>query len=97
MTSPPHPSVYFQRHLMASAALLVLAASSQPRVLADPSPAAYLSAFGADGLEFTLTYWVTDPENGALGLRSAINKAILASLREHGIEIPYPQRVVHNR
>ena len=78
-------------------ALLVHAASVQPRVLAEPSPAAYLSAFGADGLEFTLTYWVTDPENGALSLRSAINKAILASLREHGIEIPYPQRVVHNR
>lgn len=77
--------------------LLVLAAATQPRVLADPPPAAHLSAFGADGLEFTLGYWVTDPENGALNLRSAINKAILASLRAHGIEIPYPQRVVHNR
>ena len=54
-------------------------------------------SFGADGLEFTLGYWVTDPENGAMNLRSAINKSILASLREHGIEIPYPQRVVHNR
>ena len=73
------------------------AAATQTRVLVDPPPAAHLSAFGADGLEFTLGYWVTDPENGAMNLRSAINKAILASLREHGIEIPYPQRVVHNR
>ena len=79
------------------AALLVQAATVQTRVLVDPPPAAFLSAFGVDGLEFTLGYWVTDPENGALNLRSAINKAILASLREHGIEIPYPQRVVHNR
>ena len=77
--------------------LLVQAAVAQTRVLVDPPPAAHLSAFGADGLEFTLGYWVTDPENGALNLRSAINKAILASLRQHGIEIPYPQRVVHNR
>lgn len=77
--------------------LLVQAAAAQTRVLVDPPPAAHLSAFGADGLEFTLGYWVTDPENGAMNLRSAINKAILASLREHGIEIPYPQRVVHNR
>jgi small-conductance mechanosensitive channel len=78
-------------------ALLVQAATGQTRVLVDPPPAAHLSAFGADGLEFTLGYWVTDPENGAMNLRSDINKAILASLREHGIEIPYPQRVVHNR
>ena len=77
--------------------LLVAAASAQSRVLTEPAPAAHLSAFGADGLEFTLGYWVTDPENGQLNLRSAINKAILAALRENQIEIPYPQRVVHNR
>ena len=77
--------------------LLVAAASEQSRVLSEPAPAAHLSAFGADGLEFTLGYWVTDPENGQLNLRSAINKAILAALRANHIEIPYPQRVIHNR
>jgi len=56
-----------------------------------------LSAFGADGLEFTVGYWLSDPENGLLNLRSQINLAILASLRQHGIDIPYPQRVVHLR
>ncbi len=77
--------------------LLVHAAVAQARVLTEPAPAAHLSAFGADGLEFTLLYWVTDPQNGAMNLRSSINKAILASLRQHGIDIPYPQRVVHMR
>ena len=90
-------SVSYDSDVEQVSALLVQAAAAQSRVLADPPPAAHLSAFGADGLEFTLGYWVTDPENGALNLRSSINKAILASLREHGIEIPYPQRVVHNR
>jgi len=75
--------------------LLSTAARSQPRVLADPAPSVALSAFGADGLEFTLGYWIADPENGQLNLRSLINRAILQSLRAHGIEIPYPQRVVH--
>ena len=42
----------------------------QPRVLQDPAPNAALSAFGADGLEFTLGYWIADPENGQLNLRS---------------------------
>lgn len=77
--------------------LLVEAALSQERVLSDPAPAAHLSAFGADGLEFTLAYWVTDIERGQLNLRSGINLAALAALRQHHIEIPFPQRVVHQR
>jgi small-conductance mechanosensitive channel len=77
------------------AALLVEAATAQPRVLTDPPPTAALSAFGADGIEFTLSYWIADPEVGTLGLKSDINRAILASFRRQGIEIPYPQRVLH--
>lgn len=76
-------------------ALLTQACARQPRVLADPGPAAALSAFGADGLEFTVTYWIADPENGQLNLKSDINRAILEALRERGIDIPFPQRVVH--
>ena len=75
--------------------LLANAALAQERVIKDPAPNAALSAFGADGLEFTLGYWIADPENGQLNLRSEINMASLRSLREHGIEIPYPQRIVH--
>ena len=75
--------------------LLGEAARISPRVLADPPPSVSLSAFGADGLEFTVGFWITDPENGLLGLRSEINLAILTALREHGIDIPFPQRVLH--
>jgi len=75
--------------------LLGEAALVNPRVLREPGPAVALSAFGADGLEFTVGFWITDPENGVLGLRSDINLAILAALRAHKIDIPYPQRVVH--
>ncbi len=75
--------------------LLVQAALAQNRVLRDPAPSAVLSAFGADGLEFTLGFWIGDPENGQAVLRSDINVAILQALRQQGIDIPYPQRVVH--
>jgi small-conductance mechanosensitive channel len=75
--------------------LLEQAAGDQERVLKEPGPSVALSAFGPDGLEFTLGYWIADPENGQLNLRSLINRAILSSLRAHGIEIPYPQRVLH--
>ncbi len=75
--------------------LLSEAALGQERVLKDPGPSVNLTNFGADGLEFTLNYWMTDPENGQQNLRSGVNLAALASLRAHGIEIPFPQRVVH--
>ncbi|MGI9133203.1 MAG: mechanosensitive ion channel family protein [Rhodoferax sp.] len=76
--------------------VLTEAAQSQPRVVAQPATTAYLSAFGSDGLEFTVGYWVRDIENGQLNLRSEVNLAILATLRAHHIEIPFPQRVVRS-
>ena len=77
--------------------LLGEAASKQTRVLKDPDPvpSVNLTNFGVDGLEFTVNFWVIDPENGQQNIRSLVNMAILKSLREHGIQIPYPQRVVH--
>ena len=77
--------------------LLADAATAQERALKDPGPSVNLTNFGPDGLEFTLNYWMTDPENGQQNLRSLVNLSILAALRQHGIDIPYPQRVVHSR
>ncbi len=77
--------------------LLLQAASTQARVFADPPPAVVLLAFGVDGLEFRLGYWIGDPENGSDNLRSLINLEILRLLRAYAIEIPFPQRVVHQR
>jgi small-conductance mechanosensitive channel len=77
--------------------LLLKAAQDQPRVLQDPAPVINLSNFGADGLEFTIGYWISDPEVGQGALKSDINLAVLAALRANGIDIPYPQRVLHQR
>ena len=75
--------------------LLTDAALQEPRVLREPGPSVSLNAFGANGLEFALGYWIEDPENGQGNLRSAINLRILQALRAHHIDVPYPQRVVH--
>jgi small-conductance mechanosensitive channel len=74
--------------------LLVDAALATARVLKDPEPAAHMVKFGADGLEFSLFFWIQDPANGQLNVKSDVNLRILQSLREAGIEIPFPQRVV---
>jgi small-conductance mechanosensitive channel len=78
-------------------AILCKAAAAHPRVLADPEPVAHLSQFAADGLEFTLLFWITDPDNGLLSVKSPIHVDILHALRAAKIDIPYPQRVVHMR
>jgi small-conductance mechanosensitive channel len=75
-------------------ALLQQACQAQPRVLVDPPPSVALSAFGTDGLEFTVSYWFDDPANGQLKLKSDINRAILQALRTHGIAIAFAQRVL---
>ncbi len=74
--------------------ILVDAAVAQPRVMSEPAPVAYLTSFMPDGLEFTLNFWVADPDKGKDNVRSPINIAILEGLRAAGVDIPYPQRVV---
>ena len=74
---------------------LVQATRSVPRVLSDPGPGVQLSAFAADGLELTVLFWISDPENGQGSAKSAVNLALLAAITAAGVEIPYPQRVLH--
>lgn len=73
---------------------IAAAAGAVPRVLADPAPTVQLSAFAADGLELTIPFWISDPENGQGNVRSAVNLAVLATLNARGVEIPFPQRVM---
>lgn len=75
--------------------VLTEAALAQPRVLRAPEPAAYLVNFAPDGLEFSLNFSIADPANGQVNIRSAVNIAVLEGLRQQGISVPFPQRVVH--
>ena len=71
------------------------AVAAVPRVLADPAPSCQLAEFAADGMNLTINFWIADPENGQGNVRSAVNLALLRLLNERGIEIPFPQRVMH--
>ncbi len=65
------------------------------RVLSKPAPTAHLANFVADGLEFTLCFAINDADNGQLNIRGDVNAAILQALRAAGVQVAYPQRVVH--
>ncbi len=74
--------------------ILVGAAASSARVLKDPAPVAHLSQFAADGLEFSLSFWISDPENGQLNVKSDVHISMLKLLRAARIEIAYPHRTI---
>jgi small-conductance mechanosensitive channel len=68
-----------------------------PRVLSDPAPAVQLTEFAADGMNLTILFWIGDAENGQGNVRSNVNLVVLDLLNAEGIEIPFPQRVMHAR
>ncbi len=74
---------------------LVAAVAAVPRVLADPAPSVHLARFAADGMDLDVNFWILDAQNGQGNVKSDVNLVVLDVLDEDGIEIPFPQRVVH--
>jgi small-conductance mechanosensitive channel len=68
-----------------------------PRVLAEPAPLCNLAEFAADGINLSIAFWVADLENGQSNVRSDVNFAVLDLLIADGVEIPFPQRMLHRR
>ncbi len=74
--------------------IMLKAAKSEKRVLKDPEPNVYLTGFGDNGIDILLSFYILDPEEGSLLLKSDINKKIWKQFQAKGIEIPYPYRTV---
>lgn len=70
-------------------------AQRQDRVLPDPAPKAFVVGLEASGIALELGFWVDDPEKGIKALRSALYASIWREFKQLGVEIPYPQQVVH--
>lgn len=85
-------SVAYDSDLDRALAILTEAARAQPRVLADPEPSSFVTGLGADGIDLEVGFWIRDPEEGTLAVRSAIARTLLRRFREESIEIPFPQR-----
>ncbi len=79
--------------------LLEEVAEAHPRVIKDgssPGPRVLFRAFGDSALEFELRVHIYNVDE-RLRVISDLNFAIDAAFREHGIEIPFPQRDLHVR
>jgi small-conductance mechanosensitive channel len=90
--------VSYDTDLEQAEALLLEAAHDQKRVIFDDPenlPRVYLKEFADNGVLLELAVWIRDPTEGQNNLRSDINWAIWRRFKAAGIEIPFPQRVVH--
>ena len=75
--------------------LMLEAAADTKRVLKDPQPSFRLMGFGDNAINLELRTWINDPQHGVHSVKSDIFWGIWQRFRDHGIEIPYPQRDVH--
>jgi small-conductance mechanosensitive channel len=67
--------------------LLLEAAKTTARVLADPAPGVGLIRFAPEGYELELGFWINDPENGLGGVASEVNKKIYALVQSGQIRL----------
>jgi len=75
--------------------LILEAAKEHPRCIDDPPPACYLRNFGDSSVDFMLLFWVGDVTEGRWLPQSEVMFSIWHKFKEHGIEIPFPQRDLH--
>lgn len=89
--------VSYQADIELAEKLMLEAARSCRRVLKAPPPVVWMKAFGDNAVQFAIQCWIHDPEEGVGNVQSAVLKQVWALFREHGIELPYPQRDLHLR
>ncbi|MBO9465718.1 mechanosensitive ion channel [Tropicibacter sp. R15_0] len=74
------------------------AVAKHPAVLSDPFPPdCEFRAFGESGVEFAVEFWVNGIDDGRYKYSSDVGFLIWNALKDNGIEIPYPHRVVEIR
>jgi small-conductance mechanosensitive channel len=75
--------------------LIVETAMTNPRILNEPEPAVWITAFGERAVEHELRYWISDPEAGLGNIQGEVFLGIWDRFKEVGIRIPYPRQDVH--
>ena len=78
-------------------AILTEVAAEHPGVLTKPEPEVIFEEFGESSLNFVLRVWSREYITRPLSLRSELNISMMKKFKEHGIEVPYPQRDIHIR
>ncbi len=88
-------SVSYDTDINKIPAIVEAAVATHAAVLDDPFPPdCELRGFGDSGIDFAVEFWVNGIDDGANKYTSDVLFLIWNALKDNGIEIPYPQRVV---
>ena len=74
--------------------LMIETATGNPRILNEPEPAVWITAFGERAVEHELRFWISDPESGLGNIQGEVFLGIWDRFKEAGISIPYPRQDV---
>ncbi|MEO0456655.1 MAG: mechanosensitive ion channel domain-containing protein [Cyanobacteria bacterium P01_A01_bin.114] len=77
-------------------AVAIEAAQAHPEVLQYPRPRLRFLGFGESALDFDLLVWIREPRH-QFDIKSDLYYLLEANLRQHQIEIPFPQRDLNLR
>ena len=73
----------------ALAVMLEEVSRDRPRIVKGRKPWAYVDSFGDSGINLKAAFWLADPVNGSVGIKTTITLDIVRRFREEGIRIPY--------
>jgi small-conductance mechanosensitive channel len=71
-------------------------AAAAPRALKSKPPGCILTEFTDNGMRFSLTFWIADPD-GMDGVRSDVMLALWDAFKREDIHVPYPVREIRVR
>jgi len=77
--------------------VLLEVAGSNKWVEPKPAPAVWFVGFGDSSIDFELLVWINVRRVAKEDVASQLYFSAFAALKEHGIEIPFPQRDIHVR
>jgi len=72
--------------------LIIDSARETPRVLKHPEPVCRLMSFGDSLVNLEMRFWIDDPANGVINVRSQVLLAIWQKFRAEGIRTPLAHR-----
>ena len=91
-------SVSYETDINLVPGIIEAAVAKLPFVLSDPDgPDCELRGFGESSVDFAVEYWVAGIDDGKNKYGSPVLFAVWNALKEAGIEMPYPRRVVELR
>ncbi|WP_106746137.1 mechanosensitive ion channel family protein [Yoonia maritima] len=88
-------SVSYDTDINKIPAIIEAAVAKHPEVLTEPeAPDCELRGFGDSGVDFAVEFWVNGIDDGKNKYTSDVLFLVWNALKDNGIEIPYPHRVV---